>query len=129
MPRPAATRRPRCSGVGAWGSNSPAGRGEGGEPAVDTGVFDDRYSQGEGPVADDRPAYAARYVVRMGTKSLGASAAVVAGLATVTLGISVAMELPQAVRIAAIAVGVVLLVAAGGFIGAAVSAQRKANSD
>jgi hypothetical protein len=65
----------------------------------------------------------------MGTKSLGASAAVVAGLATVTLGISVAMELPQAVRIAAIAVGVVLLVAAGGFIGAAVSAQRKANSD
>jgi hypothetical protein len=53
----------------------------------------------------------------------------VAGLATVTLGISVAMELPQAVRIAAIPVGVVLLVAAGGFIGAAVSAQRKANSD
>lgn len=65
----------------------------------------------------------------MDTKTLGVFAAVVAGLAAVILGVSVAVDLPQALRIAVISGGVVLLVVAGGLIGAAVSAQKKTSSE
>ncbi|MFH8252583.1 hypothetical protein ACH3VR_19605 [Microbacterium sp. B2969] len=64
----------------------------------------------------------------MNTKSFGALAACIAGLAVVLAALSAALDLPAPIRIAMIAAAVLLLACAGGLIGAAVAAQRKSTS-
>lgn len=64
----------------------------------------------------------------MDSKAFGALAACIAGLAVVLCGLSVAIELSMPVRIAMLAVALVLLASAGGLIGAAISAGKKSSS-
>ncbi|MDR7190704.1 putative PurR-regulated permease PerM [Microbacterium sp. BE35] len=64
----------------------------------------------------------------METKSVGALAACVAGLAVVLCVLSVALALPMAVEIAVITGALALLASAGGLIGAALAAQKKSGA-
>lgn len=64
----------------------------------------------------------------MNTKPLGVIAALLASFAVILLGVTVALSLPVWVRIAMIVFALIVLAASGGFIGVAVSAQRRAQS-
>ena len=71
---------------------------------------------------------AARWGVGMNSKAFGALAACMSGLAMVLCGLSVAAELPTPVEVAMLVEAVFSLASAGGFIDAAVAAQKKATA-
>ncbi|MFC8680663.1 hypothetical protein ACFT30_04010 [Microbacterium ureisolvens] len=61
----------------------------------------------------------------MNTKAFGALAACAAALAVLLCVLTVALELPLPIEIGLIIGALVLLVAAGGLVGAAVAAHRR----
>lgn len=61
----------------------------------------------------------------MNTRSFGALAACLAGLAVLLGGLVTALELPTPVEVAMIVGALVLLASAGGLIGVAISTQKK----
>jgi len=64
----------------------------------------------------------------MNSKAFGALAACMSGLAVVLCGLSMAVVLPRPVEIAMLVAAVFSLASAGGLIGAAVAAQKKATA-